>query len=186
MNAARTNNCPACERLRMWKKGRRKVETNQPKWKQVGTLGDINFIDYDGGPVFVDETGIYPPELEYVQNTPESDGDAYVYRFPLNSLKLSPAGKLIPAKYDVTWPHPIESYTEWFDKDISSLASSIGMERHEFVSELISENPMTRARAYEELAQYLGWENFDSYPLHFKSREELEARYERHPYLTMD
>lgn len=141
------------------------------------------FIEYDGGPVFIDETGAYPPELEYVQNMPEPNTDAYVYRIVLDPLKLSPDGKLIPANYDETWPHPIADYTEWFDRDIDKVASSIGISREEFIEALISDNPMARASAYEALAHYHGWDNFDSYPLHFLTREELEARYEDHPHV---
>jgi hypothetical protein len=159
---------------------------SQPKWKQAGTIGDVDFIQHDGGIVFVDETGVYDPELEYVQNMPEPDTDAYVYRIVLDSLKLSPAGKLIPAKYDETWPHPIESYTEWFDRDIDSVASTIEIPREEFIQALVSSNPLARANAFEALASYHGWENFDSYPLHFKTREELEARYEKHSYLNQE
>jgi hypothetical protein len=147
------------------------METKQPKWKQVGIIGDLN-----GGPVFVDETGVYPPELEYVQNMPE--GDAYVYRFPMDNLKLSPDGKLIPANYDASWPHPIESYTEWFDKNLDRVASICGVSRQELLDSLLSDNPIERAWGYQALAEYHGWENFDSSPLHFESRAELEARYE--------
>jgi hypothetical protein len=152
------------------------METKQPVWKKVGTIGDMNFVEHDGGPVYVDETGVYCPELEYVQNMPE--GDAFVYRILLENLKLSPAGKLIPRGYDETWPHPVERYTEWFDEDLASVANSCGLERAELVEALISDNPMARASAYEAIAQYFGWENFDSYPLHFADREALEARYE--------
>ena len=160
------------------------METKQPVWKQVGTIGDINFIDHNGGPVFVDETNVYCPELEYVQNMPEPDGDAFVYRVPLDHLKLSPTGKLIPRGYDATWPHPEESYTEWFDEDLESVAKFCGISRAEIVEALISDNPMARASAYEAMAGYCGWENFDAYPLHFTNREKLEARYEKHPYLN--
>src|SRR5690348_6158719 len=157
--------------------------SQQPKWKQVGTIGDINFVEYDGGPVFVDETGVYPPELEYVQNMPESDVDAYVYRIVLEDLKMSPDGHLIPAKYDASWPHPIESYTEWFDDRVDSVASFVGIPVSEFIHSLTGDNPIARAWAFHTLAEYHGWENFDGYPLHFTSREELEARYEAHPYV---
>jgi hypothetical protein len=155
------------------------METKQPVWKQVGTIGDINFIDHDGGPVYIDETGVYCPELEYVQNMPRENGneDAFVYRVPLENLKLSTTGHLIPARYDATWPHPEESYTEWFDRDLDAAAAFCGGPREELVQALISDNPMARAQAYEFLAQFHGWENFDSYPLHFTNREELEARY---------
>jgi hypothetical protein len=151
--------------------------TAQPKWKQVGTIGDVNFVEHDGGPVYIDETGVYCPELEYVQNVAE--GDAFVYRILLENLKLSPAGKLIPTSYREDWPHPIERYTEWFDRDLDGVSQSCGIERAELVQALISDNAMARASAYEALAQYHGWENFDSYPLHFKTRAELEARYEK-------
>ena len=155
--------------------------TNQPKWKQIGTIGDICFIQHDGGPVFVDETGIYPPELEYVQNMPEED--AFVYRFSLDPVKLSPAGKLIPAGYNESWPHPIEEYTEWFNDSIDGVCAFCGISREEFISAITSDNAMARAAAYESLAQYHGWESFDAYPLHFKNEEELEARYSNHPYV---
>lgn len=157
------------------------METKQPKWKHVGSIGDVNFVQHDGGPVFVDETGVYDPELEYVQNMPE--GDAYVYRIVLDALKLSPTGRLIPANFDETWPYPVEHYTEWFDATIGTVAESVGLPREEFISALVSENPMARAQAYAELAHYHGWENFDSYPLHFKNEAELEARYANHPHV---
>ena len=150
------------------------MTTQQPTWKRVGTIGDINFVEHDGGPVFVDETGVYPPELEYVQRMPE--GDAFVYRVSLENLKLSPDGKLIPARYDSTWPHPIEDYTEWFDRDLESVARFAGTTRAHLVEELTSPQPIARALAYETLAQYHGWENFDNYPLHLSSKK-LEERY---------
>lgn len=37
---------------------------SQPEWKFVKQLGDVNPIDHDGLFLFVDETGVYPPELE--------------------------------------------------------------------------------------------------------------------------
>ena len=49
------------------------METNQPKWKCIGHIGDVDPIAYGGGFVYVDETGIYPPELTYFE--PASDED---------------------------------------------------------------------------------------------------------------
>lgn len=40
---------------------------SQPKWKLAGTVGDVNPVDYGGGFIFVDETGVYPPELELIE-----------------------------------------------------------------------------------------------------------------------
>ena len=146
----------------------------QPKWKKVGTIGDINFSVYGGGIVRVDETGVYPPELEYVQVMPEND--TYVYRFPLENLKLSPSGRLIHARYDDTWSHPIEAYTEWFDDSLGDIAAYVGISQSELVDALLSDNPMARASAWESIGQYHGFENLDGYPLHL-SESETEERY---------
>ena len=48
--------------------------TQQPVWKKVGTVGDINPLDYDGGFVYVDTTGVYPPEMEYIEVQSMCDG----------------------------------------------------------------------------------------------------------------
>lgn len=156
--------------------------TAQPKWRQVGIIGDRNFAEYGGGPAFVDETGVYCPELEYVDVVDDGSGDAFVYRVMLENLKLSPAGALIPAAYDATWHYPVESYTEWYFEHLERVAQSCGIQRSEIISFLISPDPMQRAIAVESLANYLGWENFDSYPLHLTAKK-LEARYKDHPYL---
>lgn len=164
------------------------METKQPKWKQVGTIGDVNFVDYDGGPVFVDESGVYPAELEYVQNMPveNENHNAYVYRIMLDRLKLSSTDHLIPFRYDASWPYPEASYTEWFDEDLYKVCASEGISLEDFYTAITSDNPMALASAYEALARYHGWENFDSYPLHFLNREELEERYENHPRLRKE
>ena len=59
----------------------------QPNWKKIGGIGDVNPIDYDGGYIYEDETGVYSPELEYIQAQDDGSGNAgpwKVYRWPLD------------------------------------------------------------------------------------------------------
>lgn len=39
----------------------------QPKWKFVANLGDVSWADYGGLFVFRDLTGVYDPEMEYLE-----------------------------------------------------------------------------------------------------------------------
>lgn len=157
--------------------------TQQPKWKQVGVIGDIDFIDYGGGIVFEDETGVYPPELEWVEPLTEDEGPANVYRIVLDDLTLSPSGNVIPAMYGPSWPHPIEEYTEWFDRELERVASFVGLEYSELIKNLTSGDAISRAWSFQAMAEFHGWENFDDYPLTL-SYAELEERYKKHPYLN--
>ena len=162
------------------------METKQPVWKKIGTVGDVNPLDYDGGFIYEDETGVYPPELEYIQAQSESNADESgpweVYRWSLDRCETVTAdGKtlLVPfgfsARMDL--PHPITDYDEWFNSDLESAAASMSRNVDEFRADLCTENLNMRAAAYLDLALYHGFENFDSYPLTFASRKELEARY---------
>jgi len=165
------------------------MTTNQPVWKQVGTVGDVNPFDYDGGFVYEDETGVYSAELEWIEAQDDGSGEAgpwKVYRWDLDRLEtveIDGAVYLVPfgfgARTDL--PYSIESYDEWFHRDLGEVADTVGSTVEELRAALCSEDPMRRAFAYLELAQYHGFENFDSYPLEFskEKREELEARYAR-------
>lgn len=47
------------------------MSTQQPEWKNVGHIGDVDPIAHGGGFVYVDTTGVYPPELTWFE--PGSD-----------------------------------------------------------------------------------------------------------------
>lgn len=163
-------------------------ETKQPVWKLIAQLGDANPIEYGGYFVYVDETGIYPPEGEKLFAPPEDaqEGSAAyrweVRRFILENLKQVKHGEeesalLISARYDETWPHPIESYDEWFSKDLESIGGYLGGMDAQYVRDLFcSDNPIDRARAWEALGDYHGYDNLDSYPLRL-TEAEVNARY---------
>ena len=40
---------------------------SQTVWKFVTNLGDASPLDYGGLFVYIDETGVYPPEMERVE-----------------------------------------------------------------------------------------------------------------------
>lgn len=151
------------------------METKQPKWEFIANLGDAHPIDYGGLFVYRDTTGVYPCECEKL--FPNEDGTAWeVQRFILERCKLV-NGLLIPFRYDESWPHPAEQYSEWFNADLAGIASYIGVTTEELQSMFCSDNPLELARAYESLGEYHGFDNLDAYPLFFKNRAEVEARY---------
>jgi hypothetical protein len=132
--------------------------TAQPEWKEVGTIGDVNYPEYDGGPVMVDTTGVYPPELEYVEIPPDdlefSDPEA---RWTVYRVVLDPG---VP---------------DW--GELKSVTDSAGQDPEELKAAFESDDPMQRAWAYETWAGYHGWYEFDQYPL-VLTRAEVEKRYD--------
>lgn len=160
-------------------------DTQQPIWKFVAQLGDVHPFDHGGLFVYEDETGVYPPEAEklIVLGEDEEHTTWKVRRFVLANLKLASEGDnvyLISAKYDATWPHPLANYDEWFHKDLKDLTgvnSSLGLTVDEMRQYFVSASSSERARAWEELGEYYGWDNLDSYPLIFSDRADIVARY---------
>ena len=83
---------------------------------------------------------------------------------------------LVPYGYQPDWPHAISKYPEWYADSLDGAAESIGSFRVELEQALCSEEGTQRAWAYQAIADYHGWENFDSEPLTL-TREEVEQRY---------
>ncbi len=139
---------------------------SQPIWSKVYST--------DTEALFVDTTGVYPPELEHADELESEDGEDstwYLYRFPLDRCKVvhgevSGKGYLVPYTYDAaTYPHPLPQYEEWFAKDLAGVASYVGSTRDDLVSALCCEDPATRAEAYSAIGSYHGFLNLDGYPL---------------------
>ena len=165
------------------RKGQKMSDTKQPTWKQIGTVGDMNPFDYDGGFIYQDETGVYPPELEYIQTQSESEtGPWKVYRWPLDRCEtVTVDGKILLVPFGFSTrtdlPHPIADYDEWFNSNLESAASSADRTVENLRAALCHEDAQIRAWAYLDLAQYHGFENFDDYPLTFTDLAKLKARY---------
>lgn len=154
--------------------------TRQPSWKFVDNLGDATPLDYGGYFVYVDTTGVYGPEAELLEE-PEGGNVYTVRRILLERCKQVEAGDrvlLVPFKYDDTWPHPVESYDEWFSSDLREVADCVGMPVAELRDMLCSDDPLKRADAYRAIGDYHGWDNLDEYPL-ILTEDEVRSRYKQ-------
>ena len=155
--------------------------STQPKWKLVANLGDVNPLDYGGYFVYVDETGVYPPEAELLEVPEEESETGYrSYRFILEPctfengvLSDNPYHKDLPA-----WFAEPESKRADRPQDttyLKNIADCMDIEELELVRLFCSDSPLERAEAWRAVGDYHGWENLDSYPTDW-TREELEAR----------
>jgi hypothetical protein len=121
----------------------------QPTWKLLANLGDQSLshgnVDHGGYLIYVDETGAYPPEGEYVE-APDDDNPY----------------------------HP--EVAAWFADDLAQVAESAGLEWMTLRNWLCDEAVLDRARAYEAIGNYHGFENLDGYPLTL-TRAEADERY---------
>ena len=162
--------------------------SKQPVWKFIANLGDAHPIKYGGLFVYVDETGVYPPEAELLVEPSdeewhdddrkefEADGKPHestlrwkVYRFILEPCTYI-NGILSDNKF-----HP--NHPAWFAKYLHLIASSSGQpDDRAFISMFLSDDPCERAWAWRAVGEYHGWENLDSYPLTL-TREEVNERY---------
>jgi hypothetical protein len=129
----------------------------------IGTVGDVNFPEYDGGQVLKSpqeaSTGRSDGyELEYVEVPPDDidfdDKEARwtIYRVPLD--------RGVP-----TWG------------SLKSAAQTSGQKPSEVKAAFMSDDPMERAWAYEVYAANYGWGEFDQYPL-VLDKKSVEDRYD--------
>jgi hypothetical protein len=149
--------------------------TNQPKWKAVATIGDVNPIEYGGGFVLTDKTGVYPPEIELIEPPADDDerGPLTVYR-----IVMEPHTYVNDVLSDNEF-HP--DHPVWYADKIESVADSVGCEPEELIGGLCSDSPIERALAYRDLIGYFGPHEFDSYPLTL-TRSEAKRRYRKAQY----
>jgi hypothetical protein len=158
------------------------MSTRQPEWKLLANLGDVHPIDYGGYFVYEDATGVYPAEAELLESPDSDEGVWTVYRFTLERCTLV-NGVLSDNKF-----HP--EHAAWFAQPecgranrpqdttyLSNIANLYGMKLEEMQRLFISDSPVERAHAYRAVGEFHGFENLDSYPMTFKNRAEVEARY---------
>jgi len=95
-----------------------------------------------------------------------------VYRFPIDQIKkhvvdqgaLGKAVYLVPLNYEPSWPHPVESYEEWFAKDLHKVAQYASIDTIELVNALCAKDWKLRQEGYFLLGSYQGFQNFDTEP----------------------
>jgi len=147
--------------------------TTQPKWELLANIGDCNPVDYGGVFVYRDTTGVYPPECEVLEPIGEGEHrepiEWRVYRFILE--KCSWENEVLSDNRF----HP--ELSAWFADELESAARYVGVPSDGLRRYLCSDDSLERAEAYRALYDYHGLDNFDSYPLTFTDRDEVEKRY---------
>lgn len=174
------------------------MSTNQPVWELLANLGDAHPLDHGGYFIMQDLTKVYPPEGIYliITDYPESENEdaasdlpyAIVHRFILDRCHLTIHGTCGDNEF-----HP--NKTAWFDKSAADILArpqdSKGLPEvadyadvPDIRTDLCSDDICARARAYEAIGMYYGFDNLDSYPLHFTTRAELKQYFAEHVYQT--
>lgn len=127
---------------------------SQPRWKRYKNLGDIGHVD-------VDESGVYPPEAEIVQEY-DDDGKTrfQVYRFPLDKL-ICKGGEVVN-EY---------GHKEWFSDDLDAVARSTGGTASALAKGFCSNDIMKRFNSYYDVGSHFGFDNLDSDPLNLSELE---------------
>ena len=151
---------------------------SQPTWKCIANCGDVNPIEHGGFFVYIDTTGVYPPEAAKLEAN-EGNTEWTLHRFVLEPCFYTD-GILSDNQYHKDHP-------AWFAKPeseradrpqdttyLSDLCDDITEE--ELVRLFCSDDPLERAQAWRIVGDYHGYENLDSYPLKL-NRKEVWGRY---------
>lgn len=105
----------------------------------VGTIGDVNPVDYGGGVVLEDGVGVCSVEWYEPLDEDDDGSDVWVYRVDID--------------------HGVEDWME-----LNAVARTSGLDVAELTAGFDSKDPVTRARAWWTLACHYGWHELDSYP----------------------
>jgi hypothetical protein len=120
----------------------------------VGGVGDKNFLDHSGGPIYKTESGY---RVDYVE--PPSDDDDFESkraRWTVYQIDLDPG------------------LGDW--ADLKGVASYTGVSVQTLKKRMESTNYRELAHVLVDIAGYHGWHEFDQYPLSL-TRKEVEERY---------
>ena len=130
----------------------------QPKWHKIGVVGDVNPVDYGGGLVFEDKTGVYAPEVEYYDRDSDDDNAKIrVYRFSADKCTFV-NGVLSDNRF-----HP--ELPAWFADKLPDGTTP---------DQFCSDDTMLRAWAWTEVGLYYGFENLDNYPVCLTRNEAIK------------
>lgn len=121
----------------------------------VGHIGDVNWLEYGGGPIIKKSDGSY--HLEYVVPPEEAGRKRYfVYHIDLDK----------------------ERFPDWVDAQ--DVAETMDISPTILRRNWNSPSVLKRALAREHIANYYGWENFDDSPDRL-TRREIQTHYRKSP-----
>ena len=146
------------------------MKTQQPVWRCVAQLGDADPVEYGGFWVFVDDTGVYPPEAEKLEGYIDDQGVERftAYRFILEDCTYID-GILSDNKF-----HP--DLPVWFADKLPQVSSFCDVTVSALIGMFCSKRAETRAMAWRTIGEYFGFHELDDYPLEM-NRAEAEERY---------
>ncbi len=119
---------------------------------KLGTIGDINPIEYGGGIVYKEYDSLC---LEFTHGIEEDEKTATVYRIPIEEDIFD----------DLCWV------------DLEDVASCCGYEVEEIEAFGRDKDPVVRAQVLADIGGYYGFHELDYYPL-VLSVDDLETRWE--------
>jgi len=141
---------------------------SQPKWRLIANIGDEDALDYGAILVWVDDTGVYPPEVECFDPEVEPGQKVEVFRFV-----LEPCTYIDGILSDNPF-HP--GFAAWFADGLKGTAETCGATEAEFIEALTGTDIIAKARAWHDIGSVHGFRNLDDYPLQL-TRQELCRRY---------
>jgi hypothetical protein len=143
----------------------------QPRWKFVGSIGDVDPIAYGGGFVYEDELGNYSPEMDFLEPAPDGVWEKMGDKTPLHVFRII-------LENDAT--------AEWWYERLDGVAKFVGCPVEELQQMAKSDVVMEKALLYQDLVHYFGFDNFDPEPLswtegeaYIKYASEMEKMHER-------
>lgn len=144
----------------------------QPTWKFVANLGDVSPLDHGGLFIFVDETGVYAPEIEKLERITDDDCDECDDRYRVYRTVCEPCTHIDGILSDNRFH---SAYSAWFADELGQIASFVGLDTEALIEHFTSAEPIKQALAWQAVGDYHGWDNLDNYPLEL-SRAEAEQR----------
>ena len=132
---------------------------SQPKWRCIANLGDASPVDFGGYFVFIDETGVYAPEVELWEppcDDSDETGPITAYRWTLEPHTFV-GGVLSDNPY-----HP--DHAVWYAQDLESMADCFDTTAADLIAGFCSADPIERAQAYRAVQEYSGAYELDQYP----------------------
>lgn len=124
------------------------MQSKQPVWKHVASIGDVDPIAYGGGFVYEDTTGMYPPEVAYFDPAPDEVWHKTEGKTPLTVYRF-----ILEPKPENEW---------WYDK-LGEIAAFTGRTTEDLQKDAKS-TIVVQANLYRDIIAYYGVTEFDQYP----------------------
>ncbi len=137
--------------------------------RKIGSIGDVNPIDYGGGFIFsAPEQG--GPWIEYFDGL-----EAYVDVIGQADADDIPDFEVVIYRVDLH--RDGKEFLSWYDwVDWEDVASSTGVDVEEYTTPSRLRTAQARALAIQDAAGYYGWHELDTYPLDL-TLAELQERW---------